>query len=207
MLLFISIFLGNIIGISVFFLIDTLNLDISMKSLHQNFHEKGLIYMIIIICLVAPIIEEISFRLCLRYSSWNLSLMIGCWIYTILAQIIKSKVSFWGNFIFMYPIMALPIVYFFLEKCKIMNSAFDNFWSVNSRPIFYLSVVLFAFSHTFNFEVDLLTLIMIPILTLPQAIMGVILSYTRLKFGIIYSICLHIIFNAIAVGTSYFSYN
>ncbi|SHF06468.1 hypothetical protein SAMN03080594_102488 [Arenibacter palladensis] len=67
------------------------------------------------------------------------------------------------------------------------------------RYIFYASVLLFAAVHLNNFEMSGQVLYLAPLLVAPQLILGVFLGYVRVKLGLLWSICLHSLYNGILI--------
>ncbi|MCK0191179.1 CPBP family intramembrane glutamic endopeptidase [Arenibacter sp. F20364] len=63
--------------------------------------------------------------------------------------------------------------------------------------ILYGSVILFAGVHMTNFEMSREVYYIAPLLVAPQLILGMFLSYVRVKLGLRWSICLHAMYNGI----------
>lgn len=61
---------------------------------------------------------------------------------------------------------------------------------------FYGSTVLFAALHLYNFKFDQISLLMLPLLILPQFVTGLVLAWLRIRRGIGASIVLHAVFNS-----------
>ncbi|RAJ12644.1 CPBP family intramembrane glutamic endopeptidase [Arenibacter echinorum] len=64
---------------------------------------------------------------------------------------------------------------------------------------FYASVLLFAVVHMSNFELTGEVYYIAPLLVAPQLILGVFLGYVRVKLGLLWSICLHAMYNAVLI--------
>ncbi|REH54924.1 hypothetical protein C7448_102457 [Tenacibaculum gallaicum] len=62
------------------------------------------------------------------------------------------------------------------------------------KILFYLSAFVFAYIH-FNYNITLYTILFSPLLVAPQFFAGLYYSFIRIKFGLIWSICLHITYN------------
>lgn len=65
------------------------------------------------------------------------------------------------------------------------------------KYIFYAFALAFGYVHLFNFEISLNIILLSPILVLPQILLGFFLGYLRLKFGLLYAIILHALYNGI----------
>mgnify|MGYP003632373511 CR=1 FL=1 len=62
---------------------------------------------------------------------------------------------------------------------------------------FYIFAVLFGLIHITNFKITTNVLLLTPILVAPQTILGGILGFIRVKFGLIWSMALHGFYNGI----------
>jgi len=163
---------------------------------------QGIWYLFLVSNIISPIIEEIRHRVCLRYSSLNFSLMLGAWFYFIFGYIYKGNERFfWENNFFTYRISVsfflIILLYKLLGRYGKINIRLKNLWINYKKSIFYFFIISFGFIHITNFPINTNTLIMTPIITLPQTFLGLMLGYTRLKYGIIYSILMHTLFNLI----------
>lgn len=67
------------------------------------------------------------------------------------------------------------------------------------KPIFYLFTIAFGFMHISNFEMSTQVLLFSPLLVSPQISVGFLLGYIRVKFGLIWSMVLHAIYNMVLV--------
>jgi len=79
-----------------------------------------------------------------------------------------------------------PLIYF--KQPKIFKIAF------------YTIGVIFAYVHIFNFEITTNVLLFSPLLVAPQFFIGLIFGFIRIRFGLIWSIFLHSIYNGILVS-------
>ena len=66
--------------------------------------------------------------------------------------------------------------------------------------LFYISAWLFGWIHILNFEFTSSHYVFIPIITLPQTILGLILGYIRINYGFLYGVLLHFLYNTVFVG-------
>lgn len=65
---------------------------------------------------------------------------------------------------------------------------------------FYCIGLIFAYVHIFNFELSLNVILFSPLLVAPQFIVGLIFGFIRVRFGLIWSICLHSFYNGVLVS-------
>lgn len=68
------------------------------------------------------------------------------------------------------------------------------------KIIFYSSAILFGYVHLFNYQIDTQILIFSPILVAPQFILGLIFGYIRIRFGLLWSIAMHSLYNGFLVS-------
>ena len=118
--------------------------------------------------LFIPFIEEIIFRLHLRFRNFYIAKII---IYLIYVTGIK-------------------------EREKIQNSA-ENIWQNRYGIIFYFTAILFGLVHLTNYDYSINILIFFPVLILPQFTVGLLSGYLRVRFGFIWGFFLHALHNAI----------
>ncbi|WP_291960408.1 CPBP family intramembrane glutamic endopeptidase [Maribacter sp.] len=67
------------------------------------------------------------------------------------------------------------------------------------KLIFYLFTIAFGLMHISNFEMSTQVLLFSPLLVAPQISVGFLLGYIRVKFGLLWSIALHAIYNMVLV--------
>ncbi len=145
--------------------------------------------------ILAPIYEEILFRGLLKFDKKN----VLTFIITIL---LLTTFSIYND---KYTIAIILSIILFLVVGIYMSSninSVSNFIKKHFKYFFYASSLFFGLIHITNFSGNINILIGLSIiLTLPQTISGLIFGYARMKYGLIYSIILHIINNSILIFT------
>lgn len=146
---------------------------------------------ILMIAIIAPIIEEFTYRIGLLFSKRNLTIaIIGISYFTLknLSELDR-----------LYCILiALGIgVTLYLSLNQKFADLFSKFWKMNRRKIFYGLLLIFSLLHLANYELTNELLIFSPIVILPHLVAGFIYSYARLNSGIILAICIHSFNNGI----------
>jgi uncharacterized protein len=172
------------IGLLLFFLLKFLNL--THKAVDLSFQEK-ILYGI----LLSPIIEEILFRLILVFNRKNL-LILKLTIFSLLIFfVIKESIV---KVIFFFLLLFLLIfVYAYKDRCQ-------YFFRKNFRIFFFLITGLFAFLHLFNFlGISLSNSFYLLLFIIPQFILGLLLGYIRITYGIQYSIIFHVLVNCFII--------
>ncbi len=66
--------------------------------------------------------------------------------------------------------------------------------------IFWLLTLIFGFYHITNFDITTAVLLFSPLLVLPQIIVGAILGFIRVRFGLLWAIGLHSVYNFVLMG-------
>ncbi len=158
---------------------------------------------------ILPLLEEICFRLSLRFKPSYLSATVAVICYYVLTKAVyhtsfsvvdesfiqRITVSLVTGML-LYPILSYRKVKFGLAY----------FWQQNVRWIYYASFIIFSWIHIFNYELTSLNIVLLPIITLPQLMSGIINGYTRLAFGFQYPLIFHFVNNLIAISISQLSF-
>jgi len=66
--------------------------------------------------------------------------------------------------------------------------------------IFYGLTLVFGFYHITNFEINTTILLLSPLLVAPQISVGAIMGFVRVRFGLLWAIALHAMYNLILIG-------
>jgi hypothetical protein len=155
---------------------------------HQKI-EFGFLLKFFLIFLLAPIYEEIFFRSLLKFNWFtitifliNLSLFLGF-------SIIKEKAN-----IFIFVSICLLVTVALLTLFSVQS--ISNFISARFKYFFFLTSIVFGILHGINFTGSLWVIIPFSfILGGPQIVLGLILGYIRIKYGLIYCILFHMMVN------------
>ena len=196
-----SIFIGKMllilllfktISIGLIFFLDWLGVFEMPINLNRTRLESFSEFEILLLAsLYAPILEELAFRLPLKFSKWNLTLAsigISITFCRILAEL-KYEYSL------ILSIGIGTVVYLILNERIVKN--LSEFWSKNKLLIFYSLLLTFSFLHLKNYKLTTELLIFSPIFILPRILGGILFSYIRLNSGIIIAILFHSFNNGI----------
>jgi hypothetical protein len=161
--------------------------------------------LLLVTVLILPTVEEIAFRLSLKFKPIYLALTSGVFLYYVLTKaVFFTKISLVdesfltrvslsiGLMLLLYPIL----------NWKAVSDKLAEMWSRRFRTIYYLSCITFAWIHFFNYEWNWMNLLFLPLITLPQLMTGIISGYTRVAFGFRYPLFFHMATNLIALGLS-----
>jgi len=157
-------------------------------SIEHSMHTLSLRLMLIAI-FVAPIYEEFLFRLLLRPSTKNYILFVA-------TVFILTIISFlYGTIIFfsiLLGVLLLSLVMYFMGD-RSRNYIFNK---INFKYSFYFSTLFFGLMHLSNFTGNAYIISLFAILLVgPQILLGLILGYIRMRFGLIFSIIFHAVVN------------
>lgn len=155
--------------------------------------------------LILPLVEEVAFRLSLRFKPVYLALSISVFLYYILSKLVfSSKISAVDDTFMIRAGIALGfgLLIWPLFSFRSLKSLLSRFWENNFRFIYYASCLVFAWIHISKYEIIWLNIVLLPILTLPQLFSALINGYTRVAFGFQYPLFFHMANNVIAVGLS-----
>lgn len=146
------------------------------------------------ILLLGPILEEFISRLYLDLKKRSIILTLLC----ILAITLKMTNL---NFDFKFYFLISIIVIFALFTLNIKQDSIIFFGKKYYIFIFYFSCLTFSFLHFSNYTKVLSDNYnwLLPLLVLPQFVMGIFFGYIRIKLGFSWSIFLHICMNIPAV--------
>lgn len=145
--------------------------------------------MILGVVLIPPL-EEITFRLWLRV---NRSTLFAVAFLILFIGLILLPMSQLGAVL----LMALSVVILVLTLMG-YEEDIERLVARRFGLFFYGSTVLFALMHITNFTpLNAQTLLLAPLLVMPQFIVGTMLGYTRVRYGIGYAILFHVLVNAV----------
>ena len=158
---------------------------------------NNITFIVIFLILVGPFIEELIFRLPLRYKKANfipLTVVILFFAGTLLFK--KLHLSLALSIPLFVVFTAFSIFYIFNRR---MAENRDKFLSSNYPYFFYSLTILFALIHISNFNYSVSLLLFAPIIVLPQFVAGFLFGLIRIKQGFIWGFFLHALHNAIFI--------
>lgn len=156
--------------------------------------------------LMLPLYEETCFRLSLRFKPIYAALTLTALSYYVLTKAIyRTNLSLVDETFYKRVGLSIGvgIIAFIVTYRKKIAQKLSVLWENNIRRIYYLSCLLFAWLHIFNFEGNLTNMLLLPILTLPQLFSATIAGYTRLGFGFAYPLLVHMGTNLLFIGLTF----
>ena len=145
--------------------------DEDMHSLQKIFQEMEPVLIFFFAVIMAPLLEEVMFRLILRFRS---------------------------NFLILWSIH-IGVALHLGQKRSLLKTA-RKVWDKFYGWIFYLMAAAFGLMHIMNFEPSLNIYLLAPILVAPQILIGINLGYLRVRFGLIWSILFHAFYNGVLMS-------
>lgn len=177
--------------------------DVEKVGLEKIENQFSPIIIILIGSILVPLFEETAFRLSLIFKPIYLSTSATLFFLYFISKLYfkTGYLDFDNHFILRLVLSILfgVLVFFISTKYK---TNLNFYWNANFKWIYYFSIILFAFVHITNFEINIKNLMLMPLLTLPQLVGGIFNGYVRMNYGFIYAILLHSINNLVAVSFS-----
>lgn len=149
-------------------------------------------FLFLAMVIIAPIAEEILFRLILMPTTKNFRILF-------LFSFCLTTLSAVKHNIYVFSVaLAFTIIFLYICLSKKRTRKVQYFILSNFRNFFYLSCIIFGLVHLSNFvAITLGAILTSAFMFLPQAIAGGFLGYVRIKYGIIFSILFHSLCNLI----------
>ena len=184
--------LMKLISVGLLYLLNLFNIFNMPSNIGgENLRTYNPIIQIIIVAVYVPIVEELAFRIGLKFSKWNFT------IASIAMVLSTSRVIFQIEWTYCIIIcIVFGIILYLILKDRAVNFL-SEFWLNNRRKIFYILLFLFGIGHLGNYEITSELLIFSLIIILPHLSAGFIYSYARLNSGIILAICIHSLNNGL----------
>jgi len=139
--------------------------------------------------LAAPIFEELLFRLPLKFSAINFTML-----FSLSAFLVFYFLKFDISIVLSCSLVVGAISYFIISR-NVIKSLTSNYYEKNINYIFYFLSLYFAFVHIRVFDLDINTYVWAPFILFPYFFSALIYGYIRMRYGVIESILMHILHN------------
>lgn len=177
--------------------------NLSKSNMMERFSP---LLLLLVAGVILPTVEEIAFRLSLKFKPAYLALSMGVFAYYILTKTVYyTKISAIDESFATRAGMAigLMVLLYPIINTTAIKEKLTNVWDTHFRVIYYLSCMIFAGIHIFNYELSWINLALLPLITLPQLMSAIIAGYTRVSFGFQYPLFFHMANNLIAIGIAF----
>jgi hypothetical protein len=167
-------------------------------------------FILFLVVFILSLLEEFAFRLSLKFKPIFLAITSGVLTYYILSKgIYQTKLSdFENHFIIRLAFVISVIIFsYFIFRVPRIKKKLEEFWKNNFRMILYFFCFGFAWPHILNYELSVLNLLLLPIITLDKLVSAFCYGYVRMNYGFMYSIGTHIIWNSIGFTVSLLTVN
>lgn len=209
-----SIVITFFIGLLLAYLMSKAGYDDSQHSVMDLFLNYPIIIFMLLAFVWGPITEELSFRLCLKYSPYRLG-FASVFLFSLLVSIfleladnlnqkfgyyidgILDKLGFGGLLYYVLFILMGGVVMGWIFGKILNRKKVIEYYKKNFRFIFYFASVLFALIHLLNFKGLGQIWYLSPLLVAPQFILGLVLAYARMNYGLKWAIIIHFMHNAL----------
>lgn len=159
------------------------------NKLEHFFSDYPVWVVFIYVALAGPMLEELLFRLSLRlnekYVQLNVVLML-----TGLMFILVSSIKIFIIQVSLITIEIILLSIYFAGK-ELFNKYILSIWDRKYIWVFYLSAAIFGLLHISNYNPKFLTFLLMPILVLPQFIVGLFCGYIRIRLGFFWGYFFH----------------
>ena len=173
--------------------------NVSVHNLTARFAPAMLF---VVAALALPLLEEVGFRLSLKFKPGYLamSLSVICYYFMTKAVYGTSNSMIDESFLTRAGLsIAVGVAIYPVLKARTVSYALSRFWENHFRWVFYGSCGSFALVHLFNYELSVINLVLMPLITLPQIVSGVIYGYARMVLGFQYALLAHAVNNTVFV--------
>ena len=174
----------------------------SMPHKLEDLQDMNIWLLLLLAVFTQPFLEEVVFRLPLKYHRALIVLiftMIGMIIFMLLGGLYPTvENDTIPPMRIIIPIAAIlfasiALFLFFNKEDDLLR--IRKFVNKYFPHLFYTVAVYFAFVHFFNFETTGNQWLFTPIMVFPQFLMSLFVGYTRLKYGFLSAVVIHMVNN------------
>lgn len=176
--------------------------NLSKSNMHERFSP---LLLLLVGGFILPTVEEVCFRLSLRFKPIYLSLTLTVITYYILTKGVYGTSISMVDESFMLRIgtsLFVGLFCFPLLKVRSVRTNLEKFLKANFRWFYYSTCLIFAWIHIFNYELSVANLLLLPLITSPQLLSSIIYGYARVAFGFQYPLLFHVTNNLIGLSIS-----
>lgn len=169
-ILILDIITVTIIAFIIVYVEDMGLVSTESHQMNELFGTKSKWFILFLGVIIAPLFEELIFRLYLRKRYNPIRLV------SFISGIVKPS------------------------SHEHIKAVVDRNWHKYYGSFFYVATLIFALIHITNYELTTIVLIFIPLLTAPQFLAGLFMGYLRVRFGLLWGMLLHFLHNLIFLG-------
>jgi hypothetical protein len=169
------------------------------ESTSENNSALSFRFYLLLVLIIVAVFEELAFRLALvEYNRKFLNLSVSLVGGYLLNIFLSSKILWYPEDFLTSLLLANPIYPLFLAiplylLFSLIKFDFKLRWNNNFRLFFYLSCLGFTLLHLPSLNLTTRHYFFLPMILLHYFVMSVSLGYVRIRYGIFYSIGMHIL--------------
>ncbi|TFD96825.1 hypothetical protein E2605_08380 [Dysgonomonas capnocytophagoides] len=149
---------------------------------------------IFLMSIIGPIIEELIFRLPLRYKPQYIIISLSLFLFLIGRKLIGIEIVS----VIVFINIGVLYYFFYIKKSLNLNSKFNNFWAEHFSFVFYFYTLSFGLLHISSYtNMIWVHYILAPFIVSVQLVMGAFVGYIRVRYntGVFIAITIHILLN------------
>lgn len=177
--------------------------NVSIDNIVERFSPIALLF---VAGLALPLLEEVGFRLSLTFKPIYLALSLGVLCYYFLTKVVFGTSNSLVDESFALRVgvsLAICAMLYLVFRLPQVSKFLCVAWKKHFRWIFYVTCAAFALVHLFNFKLSIVHVVLMPLITLPQIVSGIIYGYARVTLGFQYALLAHIANNLLFVLSSF----
>lgn len=168
-------------------LMSMIGIDDSAHKMGELLDQMSFWIIFLLAVIIAPVTEEIIFRYYITHSTTAVFFLLWALVFGIAMLMFNQILEEWVAI----PLILIPIALMVtVLNSKKLQDRIKAVYNQGFPYVFYLSAVIFAYVHIFNFE-DVFPWYYAPILVFPQFFLGLYLGYIRTRNGLPHAILLH----------------
>jgi len=171
--------------------------SLSQNKLNLLFKNLPPFVSLLMLVLIIPLVEELVFRLHLRLYRKHLHFNI----IILIAGVIILLASFVKLIFLRISILSVGVILvalYFLNKTKLDKKIF-NIWDMKFGYVFYISLLIFGMMHITNYDNGYLKYFLLPLLVLPQLLLGLFCGYIRISMDFFRGYLFHASHNFVSI--------
>lgn len=178
----------------------------------ENIQEENMserftpIVLLLVGVIILPLLEEVLFRLSLKFKPIYLALTLSVFCYYFLTKLVfYTKLSALDDSFLTRAVISilLGVIFYPIINIKKIKATLSEFWTRHFQSVYYISCLVFAWMHYSKYELNWTNALLLPILTLPQLMSAIIYGYIRVTFGFRYPLFLHMSNNLLGFCVSF----
>ena len=201
--------IGFVLGIAIAVALEAVKYPLEDHAVVSLFNTKNILLPVLLSTLIAPLIEEFTFRLPLRFSVTN----IAYWLPFVMILIYHLALSAnipgtqylpgwllqftdeYGLFSYVVIVLTFGTLLRLLLGRILDTERMESFYRKHISILYYISAVMFGLIHITNYDQFNLVWWLTPLLISPQLLGGFIWGFLRVHYGVRWSILIHSVYN------------